>query len=99
MPLLLEQNYVKTPSVDDAYAVVANSLTSHIPSALSVSWHKSTVRVRISVHAAGRGASALRYNVSSLKVSQAAISPRAKPCLNQATRCCEEPWVKESGTT
>ena len=41
----------------------------------------------------------MRRNVASSKVFPCERSPVRKPCVNQAIRCAEEPWVKESGTT
>jgi hypothetical protein len=34
-----------------------------------------------------------------LNVSQLSSFPDLSPVMNQRVRCCEEPWVKASGTT
>jgi hypothetical protein len=36
---------------------------------------------------------------ATLYVSQLSIDPDFSPVMNQRMRCCEEPWVKASGTT
>jgi hypothetical protein len=36
---------------------------------------------------------------AALNVSQLSIFPDLSPVMNQRVRCCEEPWVKASGTT
>jgi hypothetical protein len=36
---------------------------------------------------------------AALNVSQPSTFPDFSPVMNQRVRCCEEPWVKASGTT
>lgn len=38
-------------------------------------------------------------SAAALNVSQLSIFPDLSPVMNQRVRCCEEPWVKASGTT
>src|SRR5688572_21614007 len=41
----------------------------------------------------------LDQNVPSLNVSHASILPLSRPRRSHDTRCSDEPWVKDSGTT
>ena len=39
------------------------------------------------------------YSYVALNVSQLSSVPEFSPIMNQRVRCCDEPWVKASGTT